>query len=65
MFQETIEVRHVYLHPHFESGEQYGEVALLELGRRIQFDFDQFGDTPACLDTGIELEGKEAVIQVV
>ena len=25
---------------------------MVELGRRIEYNFDKFGDTPACLDQG-------------
>ena len=46
-------------------GQLYGDIALIELGRRILFDFEQFGDTPACLDTGLKLDGRLATIQVI
>ena len=46
-------------------GQLYGDIALIELGRRLLFDFEQFGDTPACLDTGLKLDGKIATIQVM
>jgi len=30
----------------------YHDIAVVELGRRIEYNFDKFGDTPACLDQG-------------
>jgi len=60
---EAIEVRNIYVYPEYEVGSLYNDVALLELGRRVQFDFETFGDTPACIDTGLELDGKLANLQ--
>ncbi len=38
---------------------------VVELGRRVPFDFDKYGHTPSCLDRGDqELSGKPAVVQV-
>ena len=38
---------------------------VVELGRRVPFDFDKYGHTPSCLDRGDqELTGKPAVVQV-
>ena len=38
---------------------------VLELGRRVYFDFDKYGHTPNCLDRGDqELAGKTATVQV-
>ena len=30
----------------------YNDVAVIELGRRIEYDYDKFGDSPTCLDQG-------------
>jgi len=51
-----IEIKRVYKHPQYNHPQLYNDVALLELGRRIEFDFDKFGDTPTCLDDGLDKE---------
>ena len=39
---------------------------VVELGRRVYFDFDKYGHTPTCLDRGDQaLAGKTATVQVV
>jgi len=60
---ESIEVRNIYVYPEYEAGSLYNDITLLELGRRVLFDFQKFGDTPVCIDTGLELEGKLANLQ--
>jgi len=60
---EYIEVKNVYIHPEYEVGSYYNDIALIELGRRIEFDFERFGDTPECIDQGIDLDGKLVSIQ--
>ena len=41
-----------YTHPHYEYPSLYDDIAVVELGRRIVYDYDKFGDTPFCLDQG-------------
>jgi hypothetical protein len=53
-YRETIEMKRVYRHPLYEYGRGYNNIALIELGRRIVFNYDKFGDMPTCLDTGID-----------
>ena len=38
-FEETVEIRKVYRHPDYKNPRLYNDVALLELGRRIEYDF--------------------------
>ena len=38
-FEETIEIRKVYRHPDYKNPRLYNDVAVLELGRRIEYDF--------------------------
>ena len=39
---------------------------VVELGRRVHFDFDKYGHTPTCLDRGDqELAGKTATVLVL
>ena len=48
-YKETIEIRRVYLHPGYKYPQPYNDIAVLELGRRIAFDFEKYGSTPVCL----------------
>ena len=59
-----IETKNVYIHPNYKFGSLYSDIALLELGRRVVYDFDSFGDTPACLDRDLDLDKKIVVVQV-
>jgi secreted trypsin-like serine protease len=61
--KEYVEVRNVYIHPEYRSNELHGDVALLELGRRVEFKPNVYGDTPLCLDNRIPLEGRTATGQ--
>ena len=38
-FEETVEIRKVYRHPDYKYPRLYNDVAVLELGRRIEYDF--------------------------
>ena len=50
MYKESIEIKKIYKHPNYVYPNLYNDIALLELGRRVKYDFDTFGDTPTCLD---------------
>ena len=62
--QELVEVKNTYIHPRYRYGELHADIALLELGRRVEFKLDEFGDTPTCLDKGLDLPGKLVTVQV-
>ena len=38
-FNETIEVKRTYIHPDYVFPQLYNDVAVLELGRRIPFNY--------------------------
>ena len=40
-FEETVEIRKVYRHPDYRYPRLYNDVAVLELGRRIEYDFER------------------------
>jgi hypothetical protein len=50
--KEAIEMKRAFKHPLYKYGRAYDDIALVELGRRIVFDYDTYGDTPTCLDLG-------------
>ena len=50
MYKESIEIKKIYKHPNYVYPNLYNDIALLELGRRVKYDFDTYGDTPTCLD---------------
>lgn len=49
-FNESIEIKRVYKHPNYKFPLLYDDVAIIELGRRIEYDYNKFGDTPTCVD---------------
>lgn len=61
--KEIIEIKRRFLHPLYTSPSLYNDIAVLELGRRVEYDFAVFGDSPSCLDQGIDVEGSLASIQ--
>jgi hypothetical protein len=50
--KEAIEMKRAFKHPLYKYGRAYDDIALVELGRRIVFDYDTDGDPPTCLDLG-------------
>ena len=61
--REDVEIKRIYRHPNYRAHIFYNDVAVLELGRRIVYDFDKFGDSPSCMDQGIEKTDKIATVQ--
>merc|ERR550539_1197657 len=55
-FKELIEVKRVYQHPHYKFGLLYNDIAMIELGRRIAYDYEKYGDSPVCID---QVQGKD------
>jgi len=47
-FTESLEVKRLWKYPLFE-GTGYYDIAVLELERRIIYDYETFGDSPTCL----------------
>jgi len=60
---EIIEIKKVYKHPQYKYPNLYDDVAVLELGRRIEYNYDLYGDTPSCIDQGQDNIGRIATIQ--
>ena len=60
---EFVEIKRVYRHPNYKYPIFYDDVAVLELGRRIEYDFDKFGDSPSCMDQGSDITDKVATVQ--
>merc|ERR1719305_415180 len=60
---ELVEIKRVYKHPDYKFPNLYNDVAVLELGRRIEYNFDKFGDSPSCLDQGIDITDRIATVQ--
>ena len=64
IYSEYIELRRVFVHPGFKHPSLYNDIAVGQLGRRILYDFDKYGDSPACLSDGKKnIDGLEAVVQ--
>jgi len=62
-FKDVIEIKRVFKHPKYVYPNLYNDIALLELGRRIDYNYTKYGDTPQCIDRVGENEGKNATIQ--
>jgi serine protease 27 len=62
-FRETVEIKRVFKHPLYTFPRLYNNIALLELGRRLEYDHDRFGDSPSCLDHNTNLEGRVGTVQ--
>ena len=58
-----MEIKRVFKHPYYKYPNLYNDIALLELGRRVVYDYNLYGDSPSCIDKGMELEGKLGNIQ--
>ena len=64
-FEEILEFKRVFLHPHYIFSKIYNDVAVLELARRVEYDYKKFGDTPTCIDRGLYVkENKTAAFQI-
>ncbi|XP_040581572.1 CLIP domain-containing serine protease C9 [Lepeophtheirus salmonis] len=61
---EEIEMKRIFIYPSFQLPSLYNDIAVIELGRRIKFDYDTYGDSPSCLGrTEDTLVGQEAISQ--
>ena len=64
-YKTEVEIKKVYRHPLYKAPSLYNDLAIGEFGRRLEYDFDKFGDSPNCLSSGDEdIEGQVAVSQV-
>ena len=43
-FKEVIEIKRVYQHPNYQYPKLYDDIAVVELGRRIAYDYEKVGD---------------------
>ena len=51
-YKSPIEIKRLFRNPLYKFPSLYNDIAVIELGRRIEYDFDKFGDSPACMDQG-------------
>lgn len=45
------------------STEKYFDIAILELERRVIYDYEKYGDSPACLGEEEDLDQKVGLVQ--
>merc|ERR1712223_1084561 len=63
-YKELVEIKRVYKHPNYRFPNLYNDVAVLELGRRIEYNYTKFGDSPSCLPKKeFEVINKIATVQ--
>ena len=53
LYAETIDVKRTFMHPYYKYPLNYNDIAVSELGRRVIFDFEKYGDSPMCLGQNI------------
>ena len=64
-YKSVVEIKKVYRHPLYKAPSLYNDLAVGEFGRRLEYDFDKFGDSPTCLNTkDRDIEGEIATVQV-
>ena len=51
------------MHPYYKYLVNYNDLAVSELGRRVMFDFEKYGDSPMCMGLLDILDGKQALVQ--
>jgi len=61
-FKESVLQKRVFKHPNYRLPELYNDIALVELGRRITFDYDKLGDTPTCVSSKFDFDEKTASV---
>ena len=65
-YKSVVEIKRVYRHPLYKAPSLYNDLAVGEFGRRLEYDFDKFGDSPTCLNTkDRDIEGEIATVQVL
>lgn len=62
-YAEVIELKRSFIHPSYKFPLSYNDISLSEVGRRILFDFDKYGDSPICCNQVENLEGQTALVQ--
>merc|ERR1712142_419196 len=64
-FAETVEVRRLWRDSRYDPNnkEKYYDIAILELERRVIFDYEKYGDSPVCLGTNKDLDGQVALVK--
>jgi len=64
-YAETVSVRRVWKDTRFDpnSKEIYYDIAVLELERRVIYDYEKYGDSPACLGKILDLSGRKGLVQ--
>jgi len=64
-FKEVIEIKRVYQHPNYQYPKLYDDIAVVELGRIIPYDYEKYGDSPTCLDKNTNNDGYSGVTATV
>jgi hypothetical protein len=64
-FQESVGVRRLWRDSRYDPNakEKYYDIAVLELERRVIYDYEVYGDSPACLGHEMDLAGEIALVQ--
>jgi secreted trypsin-like serine protease len=64
-FHESLEVRRLWRDNRFDpnSKEKYFDIAILELERRVIYDYERYGDSPACLGEENDLDQQIGLVQ--
>ena len=64
-YKSIVEIKKLYRHPLYKAPSLYNDLVVGEFGRRLEYDFDKYGDSPTCLNTeDRDIEGEIATVQV-
>jgi len=47
--EQNVMYKKTYVYPHYEFPKQYDDITLVQLERRIPFNYTKYGDTPDCI----------------
>lgn len=62
-FKEIIEVKREFSYPLYNFPLLYYDIAIFELERKIEYDYEKYGDSPTCMGQALNIAGQEAIGQ--
>ena len=64
-YRTQVEIKRVYRHTLYKAPSLYNDLVVGELGRRLEYDYDKFSDSPTCLhNEDMDIVGEVATVQV-
>ena len=64
-YRSQVEIKKVYRYPLYKEPSLYNDLVVGEFGRRLEYDYDKFSDSPTCLhNEDMDIVGEVATVQV-